>query len=320
MHIPDEHTGRVTEGGHPADFRKATAAPADQRRMYLPAQPATDGVPPIAYIERGVSIGPAGLKRHAALRAACELADQGYACFPCLENKAPACPGGFKAATAVGDRLIDVWGQHPGSLVGVATGERSGIDVLDLDPRHGAGQWWAEHRDRLPQTRTHRTRSGGLHLLFRHAPGLRNSAGRLAPGCDVRAEGGYVIWWPAAGLPVLSDAVPAAWDEWLLQQLVAPATTAQQEDAAGIPPVLEHPRGYALAALRRAVQRVATASPGSRNSILNAECFRLARFVPARLGGMEVARAMAAAARIAGLDSAETERTIASALRAGGVA
>ena len=26
---------------------------------------------------------------------------------------------------------------------------------------------------------------------------------------------GYVVWWPAAGLPVLSDEPPAAWPEWL---------------------------------------------------------------------------------------------------------
>jgi hypothetical protein len=76
-------------------------------------------------------------------------------------------------------------------------------------------------RNQLPDTRTHRTRSGGLHLFFRHAPGLRNSASRLAPGCDVRADGGYVIWWPAAGLPVLSAAPAALWPDQLLRQLQA---------------------------------------------------------------------------------------------------
>jgi hypothetical protein len=25
---------------------------------------------------------------------------------------------------------------------------------------------------------------------------LRCSRGRIAPGVDVRADGGYVIWWP----------------------------------------------------------------------------------------------------------------------------
>ena len=62
-----------------------------------------------------------------------------------------------------------------------------------------------------------RTRSGGRHLLFNHALGLRCSAGRVAPGVDVRADGGYVIWWPRAGLRVLSDAPVADWPGWLLE-------------------------------------------------------------------------------------------------------
>jgi hypothetical protein len=56
--------------------------------------------------------------------------------------------------------------------------------------------WWFSHRDRLPLTRVHRTRSGGLHLIFRHVPDVRCSAGRIAPGIDVRGDGGYIIWWP----------------------------------------------------------------------------------------------------------------------------
>ena len=75
--------------------------------------------------------------------------------------------------------------------------------------------WWASHRDRLPVTRVHRTRSGGLHLVFQHAPDIRCSAGRIAPGIDVRGNGGYVIWWPATGLPVLSNAPFAPWPDWL---------------------------------------------------------------------------------------------------------
>ena len=57
----------------------------------------------------------------------------------------------------------------------------NGIDVLDLDPRHGGDHWLDTHGDRLPATRTHRTRSGGLHFLFRHHGGIRNSQGKLRP-------------------------------------------------------------------------------------------------------------------------------------------
>jgi len=254
-------------------------------------------------------------------RAARELAAVGWACFPCLADKAPACPGGFKSAASDPDLIEDLFGRHPAPLIGVATGAVSGVDVLDLDARHGAAAWWAEMRNGLPQARTHRTRSGGLHLFFRHATGLRNSASRLAPGCDVRADGGYVIWWPAAGLPVLSAAPPAPWPDRLLRQLQAvPKPVPVPAGFAATPLAEEGHRQYAMGALRRAVQRVATAVPGRRNSTLNAECFGLCRFVPVTaLTPSEIAYALADAARHVGLTSGETECTIASALRAGGV-
>ena len=90
--------------------------------------------------------------------------------------------------------------------------------MLDIDPRNGGDAWLKANVNRL-QTRSHKTRSGGLHLLFRTDGSVRNSAGLIAPGVDVRGEGGYAIWWPAHGLPVL-DFVPLRalpyWPGWLV--------------------------------------------------------------------------------------------------------
>jgi hypothetical protein len=92
-------------------------------------------------------------------------------------------------------------------LVGMPTGEPSGIAVLDVDDLEGLAWFDAQH---LPLTRLHQTRSGGLHLLFRHPPGLRNSASVIAPDVDVRADGGLIVWWPRQGLEVC-DAPLAEW-------------------------------------------------------------------------------------------------------------
>jgi hypothetical protein len=51
-----------------------------------------------------------------------------------------------------------------------------------------------ENRKRLPETRTHRTRSGGLQLLFRCTPRLRCTARRIAPGVYKRCDGGHLNW------------------------------------------------------------------------------------------------------------------------------
>jgi hypothetical protein len=130
----------------------------------------------------------------AALRAAGRL---DVPSFPCLPDKKPACPNGFKAATLPQAGLATLWARFPGELVGVPTGIASGLSVLDVDIAKGGDGWWAENKARLPQTRMHETRSGGLHVLFNRRDGLRNSASRIGPGIDVRADGGYIIWWPA---------------------------------------------------------------------------------------------------------------------------
>jgi Bifunctional DNA primase/polymerase, N-terminal len=132
------------------------------------------------------------------------LAKHGGAVFPCGEDKAPATPHGHKDATKDVEKVYDLFERYPGSLIGVATGARSGFDVLDLDLRSGAGAFWEENRDRLQQTRVQKTRSGGYHVFYEHQEGLRNSVSKLAPGCDVRADDGYVIWWHAAGFPIIS--------------------------------------------------------------------------------------------------------------------
>jgi Bifunctional DNA primase/polymerase, N-terminal len=126
--------------------------------------------------------------------------------FPCAEDKTP---------------LRNKWQERAArehsprwALVGVVTGERNGFDVLDVDPE--GRSWYDQNFDAIPETRAHQTQRG-VHLLFVHAPGLRSSAGKIAPGVDVRADGGFVIWWPREGFSV-DDAPLAEWPDWLLAE------------------------------------------------------------------------------------------------------
>jgi len=144
----------------------------------------------------------------------------GYAVFPCQESKRPACTHGFKDGSRNPDAVADLWRRYPGPLIGVATGEMSGIDALDIDVKHASGRAWLSNAaDRMPSTRTHQTRSGGFHLLFRHAPGVRNTESVIAKGVDTRGQGGFVIWWPAHGFPCTDHSPIAEWPEWLLESL-----------------------------------------------------------------------------------------------------
>jgi hypothetical protein len=242
------------------------------------------------------------------------LTSKGFKIFPCRADKSPATPHGFHDATSNFAEARELFDRHRGSYIGVATGEGSGVDVLDLDPRHGSEAWLKANHDRLPVTRTHATRSGGLHLVFRHAAGVRNSAGRIAPGCDVRGEGGYVIWWPAACFPVANRRHLADWPDWLLVEIKPPPwqPTVDLHAIAG--------NGYANAALRRGVEAVERAAPGSRNDTLNREAFSVARFVLNRAIGLQtIVDAFAAAGIRAGLPAKEVASTLHSAFRARGV-
>ncbi len=154
------------------------------------------------------------------LQAALHLAEEyGLPVFPCRPDKKPYTEHGFKDATSSLTAIEEWWQRWPDALVGVPTGAASKVLVLDVDPA-GFG-WYQENAAQLAAGRVHRTRRAGYHLLYR-APAnpVRNSASQLAPGIDVRGEGGYIIWWPAAGCEAvgdfddIGDAPP-----WLLERL-----------------------------------------------------------------------------------------------------
>jgi hypothetical protein len=259
-----------------------------------------------------------------ALDAALALASGGHPCFPCLTDKRPATSHGFKDAASDCDEVRQLWARNPGPLVGVVTGEISNIDVLDIDaPRHaGAATWFAAVRERLPAIRIHCTRSGGFHLVFHHQPGLRSWAGRPIPGIDGRGDGGYIIWWPAVGLPVLCDAPLVPWPAWLLEELSPPrsGTSGAVWGPAADPPRCRSISSYAGAALRLAAQRVTSASIGTRNRVLNEEAYGIGRLIATEfLDAQEVADTLAVAAFAAGLGPREIEATLRSALRARGL-
>jgi hypothetical protein len=245
-----------------------------------------------------------------ALAAALAL---GLPVFPCRASKKPACPHGFRDAVIDADEIEQLWDRHPGPLIGVPTGTATGFDVLDVDTSKGGAQWLDAHRHRLPMTRTHRTRSGGWHLLFACRPGLRNSAGQIAAGIDVRAAGGYVVWWPACALSVAAEDSLAPWPGWILDGLMPPPARRPVESPAAVHTVSR----YVDAAIAGGVEAVRRAPVGTRNATLNRECFALARFVShGSVSASDLAVALASAAAVAGLAEPEIISTLASAIRA----
>ena len=91
---------------------------------------------------------------------------------------------------------FEVW---PDANLGVATGSKSGVFVLDCDVDTGGLESLDNRGIDYSKTLVVRTGSGGLHIYYRYDPdrSIRNSASKIAPGLDIRGEGGFVVAPPS---------------------------------------------------------------------------------------------------------------------------
>lgn len=116
--------------------------------------------------------------------------------------------------------VTDLHEQWPGCAVGVRA-DRAGIVVIDVDvkddrPGIATMRELQTELGELPSTRTHRTRSGGWHLLFRDPGGIRSAQGALrgihrpAPAVDVVAGRALIRWAPGTPGYRVARAVPIA--------------------------------------------------------------------------------------------------------------
>jgi hypothetical protein len=251
------------------------------------------------------------------------LARRGVPVFPCRADKAPHTSSGFKDATT-DERVIQRWWRRwPDALIGVPTGVR--FDVVDVDcAKHPEALTWL-HDARLPETRTHHTRSGGLHFLFKPTRGLTNSAGKLARGVDVRAKGGYVIWWPAQGLKVSLPNILAEIPDWIVEQLEPPPPHSFERDAGQNYELIKWATDFASEGvslenrISGAYALVAAAPEGERSNRLYWAARRFAEMCSEGLLDEADARELLLeAARQAGHPDDRSHSTIQSAFKAGG--
>lgn len=190
--------------------------------------------------------------------ASCSCAD--LAC-PAIA-KHPLTPRGLLDATT-NENTIQRWLKRwPRANWAVATGTVSGVDVLDIDPRHGGQCAFDELVNRhgpLPPTWSALTGSGGKHFFFEHWRGMRNSTGRIGHGLDVRGDGGYAM---LAGsrhvsgvgytwIVALGDVPLAPWPAWLAALALPPITAITPPtawiDPDGLYPVADGLRRFAEA-------------------------------------------------------------------------
>ena len=260
------------------------------------------------------------------------MARAGFLVLPLrVRGKVPLTANGVRDATADLD-VVAWWARTwPSANLGVACGLESGLVVIDLDGaggREGYGALLAEHgppsvNPRLPDGASVRTGSGWhLWLAWPEGRVVRNSAGKLARGVDVRGAGGFVVappsvhpsgrvyaWGdrPRHGLP----AIAPAWCDLLDPPEVrrAPPAPRRWTDTAS---------AYGRAAAVAEARRVMEAEVGTRNATLNAAAFALGRLVGGgELPEEETLEMLVDAGRHAGLGPREARRTAEGGMAAG---
>jgi hypothetical protein len=142
-------------------------------------------------------------------------------------------PNGLKHATTDERTIKDWWTVQLDANIAIATGA---VIVIDIDPRHGGDRSLVELERtncELPPTWRVHTGGGGKHIYLAAPPEItiKNSAGQLGAGIDVRGHGGYVVAPPskhksggkyewAAGKDI------APMPEWLITALQQPRMKA----------------------------------------------------------------------------------------------
>jgi hypothetical protein len=279
--------------------------------------------------------------------AALEYAARGWHVFPARIKDgskrsyiAGKANGGARwGATTDPDTIRGYWQEFSGALLGITTGPDSGFFVIDADTpeghdKDGVGtlRGWIEEYGPLPDTIEATTPSGGWHVYFRWPDDLkiRNSQSDLAPGIDVRGEGGMVLapptikpgtgkayrWKNPPGFFALGDC-----PEWLLNKIraaQAPKLSERAMSGGGLQIDTGTATAWAEKALRDELAKLFAAPEGQRNGTLNSCAFNLGQIVAGgELTEATVKARLSAAAAGIGLESGEIAATIESGFQAG---
>jgi Bifunctional DNA primase/polymerase, N-terminal/Primase C terminal 1 (PriCT-1) len=154
------------------------------------------------------------VQRYGLGAAAMRYQNRGYAVVPLVRGGkkphrmlpwSPEVPSGVHHATDYPASAMHWWEQDKAANVGVATGSKSRLAVIDLDVKRGqdgpAVFWrflFENGLGELPGVPTVRTPSGGLHLWLRTPAGqaVPERPGIL-PGVDAKGDGGLVVAPPS---------------------------------------------------------------------------------------------------------------------------
>ena len=105
-------------------------------------------------------------------------------------GKHPATLNGFKDASNDIEQVKALWNGRQGLNCGIATGQKSGVFVIDIDSKEGYEN--LKSICKVPKTFTVKT-AKGYHLYFKYPGEEVITKTKILDGVDVRGDGGYVV-------------------------------------------------------------------------------------------------------------------------------
>lgn len=221
--------------------------------------------------------------------AALQLAAEGFHVFPIVEGKkTPAIDGFPRKASKDPERVRRWWtcsvmGTLHDYNIGISTsrfGDRQALVVVDVDNKddvHGDDTVLELELEgfALPSTREHHTPTGGRHLIYSAPEAVKQGAGVLGKGVDIRSRGGYIVApgsvVDAGAYSVANDLPIAPAPQWLLDR----CGTARPKSQQAAPLVeVDHDR-----AVRRAREYLQNEAPQAEAGTRNETAYRVAQRV-----------------------------------------
>jgi|MTBAKSStandDraft_2_1061841.scaffolds.fasta_scaffold02242_9 putative DNA primase/helicase len=130
------------------------------------------------------------------LDAALEYVEHGFSVIPLQpKGKTPLLPSWaeYQKRPPTAEEVSAWFEQWPDANIGLVTGAVSGIAVVDIDSDEGAK--WADKN--LPKSSVYQQTGKGYHIFYKaNGTAIQNKVG-IAPGVDVRGEGGYIVIAPS---------------------------------------------------------------------------------------------------------------------------
>jgi len=262
------------------------------------------------------------------LQAIALAGEHGWCLFPVKrESKRPHISKWPVRATDDGDVIARWWTRWRGANIGIATGSKSHVVVLDVDGAEGRASLARLVEEHAPLPATYRVSTGredgGEHFYFRIPDGVNvpTRVGRWQ-GIDIKGDRGQAV---GAGSVHRSGSRYAAADpkapvapapDWLLAATERPqGGPAPTTRSVGVPVA-----DYVARAIAGELEALTGSGRGERNDQLNRSACALGHYVGSgQADEEEVFDALLTAALKIGLSEAEAGATIRSGLKAGKV-